>query len=124
MIFFLFAGLLYVVSVIFAIMGFFYKYVTPRNEDDNKSIASSSSSSSSGSSHSDGHKKKAIDGVVVEAFGEKPPLGDEHAVVDEKIPPKDGYDNVAMSATKASGSDSSSDRNSHKDDDDDDDMHF
>lgn len=51
---FLFAGLLYVVTVLFAIMGWFYKYV-----DQSVAPASgSSSSSSSSSSDSEDEEKK------------------------------------------------------------------
>lgn len=72
--FFLFAGLLAVITVIFAIMSIFYKYVTPPEDedDDNKSKKSfsSSSSSSSGSSVS-GEEKKELGEVSIQGYDNK-----------------------------------------------------
>jgi hypothetical protein len=68
-IFFIFSGVLYAVTVIFAIMGFFYKYVEPR------AAPASESGSTTGS------EEKAVGDIKIAVFGsddvtsdEKPPL--------------------------------------------------
>ena len=76
--FFLFSGLMYLTTVIFAIMSMFYVYVTPRDVIE-KSIDDSSSSSDLGSHRDDklGKENKALeledglDGIKVATPGGK-----------------------------------------------------
>jgi len=103
MICFIFAVLLYAVTVLFAIMSYFYKYVTPA-DNAHKSLSSSASSSSMSSSSS---MKKSPVNADIEAFSEKPPLSDTENdtmdVLEKKISAENGGNEaVAMSAVGVS----------------------
>ena len=98
---------MYVVTAIFIVMAWFYKYVEPRTvEEDKKSISSSSSSSSRSSAGSYDMQKESPDKTELSEFGEKAPLPEDSqpngsAVVDRKA-----NDSADRKSEKSNSSDS------------------